>query len=98
MGREVHLAEPRRCTFCPWGYWPWRPVRGFNMPKEQAKEESDKKGDSSESSNPKKLKPCCACPETKQARDACIIENGAEKCSDLIEAHLKCMRDLGFKI
>ena len=27
-----------------------------------------------------------------------IIENGAEKCSDLIEAHLKCMRDLGFKI
>ena len=22
----------------------------------------------------KKLKPCCACPETKQPRDACIIE------------------------
>jgi len=59
------------------------------------KEDSDKKGDSS---NPKKLKPCCACPETKQARDACIMEKGQEKCSDLIEAHKKCMRDLGFKI
>ena len=27
-----------------------------------------------------------------------IMENGQEKCSDLIEAHKKCMRDLGFKI
>jgi len=59
------------------------------------KEDSDKKEDSG---NPKKLKPCCACPETKQARDACIMEKGQEKCSDLIEAHKKCMRDLGFKI
>ena len=44
------------------------------------------------------LKPCCACPETKQPRDACIIEKGEENCQDLIEAHKKCMRDLGFKI
>lgn len=45
-----------------------------------------------------KLKPCCACPETKEARDKCVIERGEENCGDLIEAHKKCMRDLGFKI
>ena len=43
-------------------------------------------------------KPCRACPETEQPRDACIIENGEENCTDLIEAHKKCMRDLGFNI
>ncbi|KAM9805192.1 cytochrome c oxidase copper chaperone [Neosynchiropus ocellatus] len=46
----------------------------------------------------KPLKPCCACPETKKVRDACIIEKGEEKCSELIEAHKDCMRQLGFKI
>ncbi|KAF8359966.1 cox-17 [Pristionchus pacificus] len=46
----------------------------------------------------KKLKPCCACPETKKIRDICIIEKGEEHCGDLIEAHKKCMRDLGFNI
>ncbi|KAM9487281.1 cytochrome c oxidase copper chaperone isoform 1-T3 [Clarias gariepinus] len=46
----------------------------------------------------KPLKPCCACPETKKARDACIIEKGEEKCTHLIEAHKECMRALGFKI
>ncbi|XP_044740412.1 cytochrome c oxidase copper chaperone [Chrysoperla carnea] len=46
----------------------------------------------------KKLKPCCACPETKRARDECIIQNGEEKCGDLIEAHKECMRKMGFKI
>lgn len=51
-----------------------------------------------EEKKPEKLKPCCACPETKQPRDACIIEKGEENCQDLIEAHKKCMRDLGFKI
>ncbi|PKK30497.1 cytochrome c oxidase copper chaperone [Columba livia] len=43
-------------------------------------------------------KPCCACPETKKARDACIIEKGEENCGHLIEAHKECMRALGFKI
>lgn len=68
-------------------------------------------------------KPCCACPETKQVRDAwwvsfdtklriqflflisyfiwlliSIIEKGEENCQALIEAHKKCMRDLGFNI
>ncbi|KAK2905143.1 hypothetical protein Q8A67_006942 [Cirrhinus molitorella] len=46
----------------------------------------------------KPLKPCCACPETKKARDACIIEKGEESCTHLIEAHKECMRALGFKI
>ncbi|XP_059824442.1 cytochrome c oxidase copper chaperone [Hypanus sabinus] len=46
----------------------------------------------------KPLKPCCACPETKKVRDACIIEKGEENCKDLIEAHKECMRALGFKV
>ncbi|KAJ8712107.1 hypothetical protein PYW07_004949 [Mythimna separata] len=46
----------------------------------------------------KKLKPCCACPETKRARDACIIENGEENCGPLIEEHKACMRKMGFNI
>jgi len=45
-----------------------------------------------------KLKPCCACPETKRPRDECIIERGEENCRELIEAHKECMRSLGFKI
>ncbi|XP_005905494.2 cytochrome c oxidase copper chaperone [Bos mutus] len=52
----------------------------------------------SESQEKKPLKPCCACPETKKARDACIIEKGEEQCGHLIEAHKECMRALGFKI
>ncbi len=47
---------------------------------------------------PNKLKPCCACPETKKVRDACIMENGEENCGELIEAHKRCMRELGFNI
>ncbi|KAK3775918.1 hypothetical protein RRG08_017208 [Elysia crispata] len=27
-----------------------------------------------------KLRPCCACPETKKLRDECIIERGEEHC------------------
>ena len=27
-----------------------------------------------------------------------IVEKGEEHCGELIEAHKKCMRDLGFKI
>ncbi|XP_047992341.1 cytochrome c oxidase copper chaperone [Leguminivora glycinivorella] len=46
----------------------------------------------------KKLKPCCACPETKKVRDACIMEKGEENCGHLIEAHKACMRYLGFNI
>ncbi|XP_071800942.1 cytochrome c oxidase copper chaperone-like [Asterias amurensis] len=45
-----------------------------------------------------KLKACCACPETKKERDACIMEKGESECGDLIEAHLGCMRKMGFNI
>lgn len=51
-----------------------------------------------EKSGEKKLKPCCACPETKKARDACIIEKGEVNCQSLIEAHKECMRKMGFNI
>ncbi|XP_034335191.1 cytochrome c oxidase copper chaperone-like [Crassostrea angulata] len=46
----------------------------------------------------KKLKPCCACPETRKIRDECILENGEENCKEAIEAHKECLRKLGFKI
>ncbi|XP_077335814.1 cytochrome c oxidase copper chaperone [Lithobates pipiens] len=52
----------------------------------------------SDTQEKKPLKPCCACPETKKVRDACIIEKGEEHCGDLIEAHKECMRALGFKV
>ncbi|VDN02949.1 unnamed protein product [Thelazia callipaeda] len=44
--------------------------------------------------NNKKPKPCCACPETKKARDECVILFGEEHCGELIEAHKRCMRQL----
>uniref|UniRef100_A0A8D0AYX2 Cytochrome c oxidase copper chaperone n=1 Tax=Salvator merianae TaxID=96440 RepID=A0A8D0AYX2_SALMN len=62
-------------------------TRGLQAPATQA-----------EKKPPPNLKPCCACPETKQARDACIIEKGEENCGPLIEAHKECMRALGFKV
>ncbi|XP_012278456.1 cytochrome c oxidase copper chaperone [Orussus abietinus] len=60
---------------------------GSNVTKVEANQEPEKK-----------LKPCCACPETRKARDTCIVENGEENCRDLIEAHKTCMRDMGFNI
>jgi len=52
----------------------------------------------SASAEPKKCKACCACPETKKARDQCIVENGEENCKTLIEAHRECMKQMGFNI
>nr|VZI48596.1 unnamed protein product [Spirometra erinaceieuropaei] len=46
----------------------------------------------------KPLKPCCACPETRLARDNCILQHGEEHCKDLIDAHTACLRALGFNI
>ena len=63
------------------------------MPTEQEKKPAEV---SSTEKTP--LEPSCACPETKQVRDACIMDNGQENCIELIEAHKKCMRDLGFNI
>ncbi|CAK9786720.1 unnamed protein product [Cutaneotrichosporon oleaginosum] len=52
--------------------------------------------------NPKGLKPCCACPVTKSARDDCFIkynsDEAAIKCADLIDQHKACMRGYGFKV
>ncbi|TPX67491.1 hypothetical protein SpCBS45565_g03760 [Spizellomyces sp. 'palustris'] len=45
-----------------------------------------------------KCKPCCACPDTRKARDECVFEHGEEKCADLIKAHQDCMRAQGFNI
>ncbi|KIK19548.1 hypothetical protein PISMIDRAFT_683016 [Pisolithus microcarpus 441] len=50
--------------------------------------------------NPKGLKPCCACPETKAARDACFLEKGGDQgqCVEVLKKHVECMRSLGFEI
>ncbi|EEB05435.1 cytochrome C oxidase copper chaperone Cox17 [Schizosaccharomyces japonicus yFS275] len=47
-----------------------------------------------------KPKPCCACPETRKARDACLLEskNGPIECAKLIEAHRKCMAQYGYEV
>ncbi|GLD99129.1 hypothetical protein PINS_up007848 [Pythium insidiosum] len=41
---------------------------------------------------------CCSCPETKKARDLCVVTNGEENCKDVIEAHKACLRSEGFTI
>ena len=46
----------------------------------------------------KKLRPCCACPETRELRDQCIFNKGEENCLKYIEAHKKCLKDLGFQV
>ncbi|KIM28826.1 hypothetical protein M408DRAFT_133804 [Serendipita vermifera MAFF 305830] len=52
--------------------------------------------------NPKGLKPCCACPETKSARDDCFLKTDAsiaeESCRELVQKHIACMRGYGFKV
>eukprot|EP00013_Stygamoeba_regulata_P004327 CAMPEP_0177631444 /NCGR_PEP_ID=MMETSP0447-20121125/1753_1 /TAXON_ID=0 /ORGANISM="Stygamoeba regulata, Strain BSH-02190019" /LENGTH=66 /DNA_ID=CAMNT_0019132929 /DNA_START=23 /DNA_END=223 /DNA_ORIENTATION=- len=49
-------------------------------------------------SAPTQKKMCCCCPETKKARDECIIFKGEEGCAELIEAHKACLRKEGFDI
>ena len=41
---------------------------------------------------------CCACPETKNERDKCVVELGQDKCADIIEKHKRCLRDDGFDV
>lgn len=43
-------------------------------------------------------KMCCACPETKKARDACVAEKGEDACREWIEAHKACLRAEGFDV
>lgn len=53
------------------------------------------------------LNRCCACPETKKARDDCFLRFGSnaddnadsgDKCRDIVEQHRQCMRNLGFNV
>ncbi|KAI0035019.1 cytochrome C oxidase copper chaperone-domain-containing protein [Vararia minispora EC-137] len=52
--------------------------------------------------NPQGLKPCCACPETKSKRDECFLKHDGddadEACREVVQAHLACMRNLGFNL
>ncbi|KAI0956738.1 hypothetical protein AcW1_005347 [Taiwanofungus camphoratus] len=52
--------------------------------------------------NPEGLRPCCACPQTKSARDDCFLRNDSseadEKCKVLVQQHIACMRGYGFKV
>lgn len=43
---------------------------------------------------------CCCCPETKKARDECVVFKGEEDpdCVRLIEAHKQCLRSEGFDV
>ena len=50
---------------------------------------------------------CCACPETKKARDDCFLKFGSNaddsadsgaQCKDIVERHRQCMRSLGFNM
>lgn len=41
---------------------------------------------------------CCSCPDTKKARDECIVLNGESECMALIEAHKACLRAEGFTV
>lgn len=43
---------------------------------------------------------CCCCPDTKKARDECVVFKGEEhpECLKLIEAHKICLRDEGFDV
>ena len=41
---------------------------------------------------------CCCCPDTKLARDECMVQHGEEGCAALIEAHKQCLRDEGFDV
>ena len=58
----------------------------------------DKEIPDKDSATKKELKICCACPETKKARDECILFYGEESCEKLIEAHKECLRSHGFNI
>ncbi|TIA91527.1 hypothetical protein E3P81_02015 [Wallemia ichthyophaga] len=57
--------------------------------------------------NPEGIKPCCACPQTKKARDECFLFNGSnadssngssDACKGVLEAHQACMRSFGFPV
>ncbi|OSX80668.1 hypothetical protein BU14_0033s0012 [Porphyra umbilicalis] len=42
-----------------------------------------------------KIKACCACPDTKRARDECVVTRGEDACAAAIAVHKACMRAEG---
>ncbi|KAF8344012.1 cytochrome C oxidase copper chaperone-domain-containing protein [Cantharellus anzutake] len=52
--------------------------------------------------NPEGIKPCCACPETKAARDECFMKHDSDTaskaCMELVQKHIACMRGYGFNV
>uniref|UniRef100_A0A240SWD0 Cytochrome c oxidase copper chaperone n=1 Tax=Glossina brevipalpis TaxID=37001 RepID=A0A240SWD0_9MUSC len=69
-----------------------------NAPVKEAEQAAAVTATGGESVTKPKCKACCACPETKKARDQCIIDRGEEHCGDFIEAHKRCMRSQGFNV
>lgn len=53
---------------------------------------------SGESCKKEELKPCCVCPETRKARDECVLYNGPDStiCAQVIEVHIRCLESYGF--
>lgn len=54
--------------------------------------------DANKTSTPGQKKICCACPETKSARDECVLMYGEDKCGSFIDAHKMCLRKEGFDV
>lgn len=78
--------------------WPWSSSAPTPVP-EKPYDPTDPKQNPL---NPGGVKPCCACPLTKRARDDCFMSTDSsevdEKCKQLVQNHLACMRSLGFKV
>lgn len=41
---------------------------------------------------------CCACPDTRKVRDACVVMKGEALCTAEIDAHKVCLRADGFDV
>ncbi|KAH8916252.1 cytochrome C oxidase copper chaperone [Atractiella rhizophila] len=94
-------------TVSSWFGWGNAPVEPVPEPPKQGKLSDP----SFNPKNPKGIKPCCACPETKSARDECFLRLGPDQkewpglgnvegdnCRDLVRKHRECMESLGFTI
>lgn len=69
------------------------------MPKSEEKTSKDSGCEVNSTNTDKpKLKPCCACPETRRVRDDCILERGESECQKFIDAHKECLKQLGFQV
>lgn len=39
---------------------------------------------------------CCACPQTRETRDECLLRKSRDECAKEIEAHFQCLLREGF--